>query len=230
MEKVRCLILGGGPAGYTAAIYAARANLAPVLYEGMMPGGQLTTTTVVENYPGFENGVDANTLMASMRAQAISFGADIRMGTATAADLSQRPFRIVIDGDSAGPAASLANDPTAGLAIAAPSAATGTVILAETLIIATGATAKYLGLPSEAKYRGMGDLRRILLPQEDGRRGRRWRYGLRRGAVSFRPGEESVHDRPAGCLPGLQGHAGQGVRDGEHRDSLELQHAGGAGK
>ena len=136
-ETVRCLILGGGPAGYTAAIYAARANLAPVLYEGMEPGGQLTTTTVVENFPGFENGVDANTLMASMRAQAASFGAEIRTGTATAVDLSERPFRITVDGSS--------SDPDAG-----------TVILAEALVIATGATARYLGLPSEAKYRGMG--------------------------------------------------------------------------
>ena len=136
-ETVRCLILGGGPAGYTAAIYAARANLAPVLYEGMEPGGQLTTTTMVENFPGFENGVDANTLMASMRAQAASFGAEIRTGTATAVDLSERPFRITVDGSS--------SDPDAG-----------TVILAEALVIATGATARYLGLPSEAKYRGMG--------------------------------------------------------------------------
>ena len=136
-ETVRCLILGGGPAGYTAAIYAARANLAPVLYEGMEPGGQLTTTTMVENFPGFENGVDANTLMASMRAQAASFGAEIRTGTATAVDLSERPFRVTVD--------SSASDPDAG-----------TVILAEALVIATGATARYLGLPSEAKYRGMG--------------------------------------------------------------------------
>ena len=137
METVRCLILGGGPAGYTAAIYAARANLAPVLYEGMEPGGQLTTTTVVENFPGFEGGVDANALMAAMRAQAASFGADIRTGTATAADLSKRPFRVTVDGSASDPAA-------------------GKVLLAETLIIATGATAKYLGLPSEEKYRGMG--------------------------------------------------------------------------
>ena len=120
-ETVRCLILGGGPAGYTAAIYAARANLAPVLYEGMEPGGQLTTTTMVENFPGFENGVDANTLMASMRAQAASFGAEIRTGTATAVDLSERPFRVTVDGS--------ASDPDAG-----------TVILAEALVIATGAT------------------------------------------------------------------------------------------
>ena len=130
MEKVKCLILGGGPAGFTAAIYASRANLAPVLYEGIQPGGQLTTTTVVENFPGFPGGVDANTLMDRMREQARSFGADIRPGVATAADLSARPFRITIDGE--------------------------TVLEAETLIIATGATAKYLGLPSEEKYKGSG--------------------------------------------------------------------------
>lgn len=130
MEKVKLLILGGGPAGYTAAIYASRANLNPVLYEGMEPGGQLTTTTVVENYPGFNGGVDANTLMDTMRAQAASFGADIRMGAATEVDLSKRPFRVKIDAEKE--------------------------IEAEALVIATGASARYLGLPSETKYRGMG--------------------------------------------------------------------------
>ena len=130
MEKVRCLIIGGGPAGYTAAIYAARAAISPVLYEGLEPGGQLTTTTVVENFPGFPDGVDANSLMADMRSQAVRLGADIRSGAVSAADLSQRPFKITVDGC--------------------------TEIEAETLIIATGATAKYLGLPSEQKFRGLG--------------------------------------------------------------------------
>ena len=130
MEKVKCLILGGGPAGFTAAIYASRANLSPVLYEGIQPGGQLTTTTVVENFPGFPGGVDANTLMDSMREQARSFGADIRQGTATAADLGHRPFKVVIDGEKE--------------------------LEAQTLIIATGAQARYLGLPSEEKYKGSG--------------------------------------------------------------------------
>ncbi len=130
MEKVKCLILGGGPAGFTAAIYASRANLEPVLYEGIQPGGQLTTTTLVENFPGFPGGVDAITLTDGMREQARNFGADIRQGSATKADLSQRPFRITIDDEKE--------------------------IEAETLIIATGAQAKYLGLESEKKYMGMG--------------------------------------------------------------------------
>lgn len=130
MESIKCLILGAGPAGFTTAIYASRAGIQTVLYEGMEPGGQLTTTTIVENYPGFANGVDANQLMAEMKAQAQRFGADVRRGSAVKADLSQRPFHITIDD--------------------------GTVLLAETLVIATGATAKYLGLPSETKYRGMG--------------------------------------------------------------------------
>ena len=91
MESVKCLVLGGGPAGFTAAIYASRANLSPILYEGIQPGGQLTTTTVIENFPGFPDGVDANTLMENMRQQAKNFGADIRQGTATSVDLSKIP-------------------------------------------------------------------------------------------------------------------------------------------
>ena len=130
MEKVKILIIGGGPAGFTSAIYASRASLSPVLYEGMEPGGQLTTTTVVENYPGFTEGVDANQLMNAMRAQAERLGADIRRGSVSKVDFSSRPFRIVIDN--------------------------GDEIEAEAVIIATGAAAKYLGLPSERKYRGMG--------------------------------------------------------------------------
>ena len=130
MEKIRCLIIGGGPAGYTAAIYASRANLSPVLYEGLQPGGQLTTTTDIENYPGFEKGVGGQALMDAMKTQAANLGADIRRGTVTSADLSSRPFRITVDN--------------------------GGEISAESLIIATGATAKYLGLESEARFRGMG--------------------------------------------------------------------------
>ena len=130
METVKCLIIGGGPAGYTAAIYGARADMSPVLYEGTQPGGQLTTTTDIENFPGFENGIDGTQLMNTMKAQAVRLGADFRNGTVSSADLSQRPFRITVDG--------------------------GKEILAETLIIATGATAKYLGLPSETKFKGLG--------------------------------------------------------------------------
>ena len=97
MENIRCLIIGGGPAGYTAAIYASRANLSPVLYEGLQPGGQLTTTTDIENYPGFENGISGQGLMDVMKAQAVRLGADIRSGIAVSADLSSRPFKIVLD-------------------------------------------------------------------------------------------------------------------------------------
>ena len=130
MEKIKCLIVGGGPAGYTAAVYASRADIAPVVYEGLQPGGQLTTTTDIENYPGFENGISGQQLVDTMRAQAIRLGAEVRNGAITSADLSQRPFKIVVDGDKE--------------------------IEAETLIIAPGATAKYLGLESEIKYRGLG--------------------------------------------------------------------------
>ena len=130
MGNVKCLIIGGGPAGYTAAIYAARADMAPVVYEGVQPGGQLTTTTDIENYPGFENGILGQTLMDTMRAQAVRLGADVRTGAISSVDLSERPFKVVVDGDKE--------------------------LWAETLIIATGATAKYLGLPSETKFRGLG--------------------------------------------------------------------------
>ena len=129
-ENVKVLIIGSGPAGYTAAIYTSRANLQPVLYEGIEPGGQLTTTTEVENFPGYPDGVDGNQMMADMRRQAERFGSDIRSGVITQADLSQRPFRVVVDGTKE--------------------------LRAEALIIATGASAKYLGLPSETKFRGQG--------------------------------------------------------------------------
>lgn len=130
MEKVKCLIIGGGPAGYTAAIYASRSALAPVLYEGNEPGGQLTTTTMVENFPGFPGGVDANQLMSGMREQAVKLGADIRRGVVTDVDFSEGRHIVRIDN--------------------------GTEIDADAVIIATGATAKYLGLPSEQKFRGLG--------------------------------------------------------------------------
>jgi thioredoxin reductase (NADPH) len=130
VEKVRCLIIGSGPAGYTAAIYTARANLKPVLYEGLLPGGQLTTTTEVENYPGYPDGITGPVMMEDFKKQAQRFGADIRWGIATKADLKVYPFRMTIDEKK--------------------------IILADSLIIATGATAKYLGLESEKKYMGFG--------------------------------------------------------------------------
>ncbi len=129
-EHVKLLIIGAGPAGYTAAIYGARANLSPVLYEGLQPGGQLTTTTEVENFPGYPEGIDGTALMDDLRKQAARLGADIRRGTIVKAELTAE--RKVLTTDD------------------------GTQIEAEAVIIATGAEAKYLGLPSEQKYRGSG--------------------------------------------------------------------------
>ncbi len=130
VEKVKCLIIGSGPAGYTAAIYAARANLSPVMYEGLQPGGQLTTTTEVENFPGYPEGITGPVMMEDLKKQAERFGTDIRWGMATETDLSKRPFKVTIDSKK--------------------------VVEAETLILATGATAKYLGLDDEQKYAGGG--------------------------------------------------------------------------
>lgn len=130
IERVRCLIIGSGPAGYTAAIYAGRANLAPILYEGMTPGGQLTTTTEVENFPGYPEGITGPELMEDLKKQAERFGADIRYGMVTKTDLSKAPYKVTIDDEKE--------------------------IEADTIIISTGATAKYLGLEDEKKYAGMG--------------------------------------------------------------------------
>lgn len=125
-----CVILGSGPAGYTAAIYTGRAGLRPIIYEGLQPGGQLTITTEVENFPGFPEGIDANELMDNMRKQAERFGAEIRTAAAVKADLSQSPYTLWFDDD--------------------------TTVQCETLVIATGASAKYLGLADETKYQGAG--------------------------------------------------------------------------
>lgn len=130
MEHIRCLIIGSGPAGYTAAIYAGRANLSPVVYEGIQPGGQLTTTTEVENFPGYPEGITGPELMEDLRKQAERFGADIRSAIAIKTDLRKRPYHVSFDN--------------------------GDEVTADTLIIATGATAKYLGLEDEKKYAGMG--------------------------------------------------------------------------
>ena len=130
MEKVKVLIIGSGPAGFTAAIYTSRANLSPVLYEGIEPGGQLTTTTEIENFPGYPQGITGTAMMEDLRQQALRFGADVRRGIITDIDLSQRPFKAVVDHEHE--------------------------IEAEAVIVCTGASAKYLGLESEAKFRGMG--------------------------------------------------------------------------
>ncbi|MBQ4056471.1 MAG: thioredoxin-disulfide reductase [Bacteroidaceae bacterium] len=129
-ERVKCLIIGSGPAGYTAAIYTGRANINPVLYEGIQPGGQLTITTEVENFPGYPEGISGTQLMDDLRAQAERFGVEIRNGIITKVDFSERPYKITIDDEKE--------------------------IEAETVIISTGASAKYLGLDDEKKYAGMG--------------------------------------------------------------------------
>lgn len=130
VEHVECLIIGSGPAGYTAAIYAARADMKPVLYEGLQPGGQLTITTEVENYPGFPNGVEGPAMMDMFKQQAQRLGTDIRFGLITKVDFSVRPFKVEVDESKQ--------------------------MLAETVIIATGASAKWLGLPSEEKFKSNG--------------------------------------------------------------------------
>ena len=130
VEHVRCLIVGSGPAGYTAAIYASRANLNPVEYSGLQPGGQLTQTTTVENFPGYPDGVDGNQMMMDIREQAEHFGADIRDGEIVKVDFSESPYKLTTD--------------------------SGHELTADTVIIATGASAKYLGLDDERKYNGQG--------------------------------------------------------------------------
>lgn len=129
-NRTKCLIIGSGPAGYTAAIYTSRANLSPILYSGQQPGGQLTQTTEVENFPGYPEGVTGQNLMEDLKKQALRFGTDIRSGLVTDIDVSSRPFKVTISGNE--------------------------IIEAETVIIATGASAKYLGLPDETKYAGLG--------------------------------------------------------------------------
>ncbi|MCF6364753.1 MAG: thioredoxin-disulfide reductase [Bacteroidales bacterium] len=130
VENVKCLIIGSGPAGYTAAIYAARANLKPVVIQGMEAGGQLTTTTEVDNFPGYPEGVTGPVMMEDLKAQAERFGTDVQWGEVTSVDFSKRPFKVIVDNKKP--------------------------FIAETVIIATGATAKYLGLESETKFKGAG--------------------------------------------------------------------------
>lgn len=133
IEKIKCLIIGSGPAGYTAAIYAARADMKPILYTGMEPGGQLTTTTEVDNFPGYPEGIDGPTMMVQLQQQAERFGTQVRIGMATAVEFSKETggwHKVIIDGNKE--------------------------VHAQTVIISTGATAKYLGLPSEQRLRGGG--------------------------------------------------------------------------
>lgn len=127
---IKCLIIGSGPAGYTAAIYTSRANLQPVVYEGHQPGGQLTTTSEIENFPGYPDGVNGTLMMEHLRQQAIRFGADVRSGRVTSVNFSERPFKVEIDGKEE--------------------------VQAETVIICTGANPRYLGLDDEKKYQGLG--------------------------------------------------------------------------
>lgn len=129
-EKVHCLIIGSGPAGYTAAVYAARANMKPVLYQGIQPGGQLTITTEVENYPGYPDGIQGPEMMVDFEKQAKRMGADIRYGLVTKTDFSQTPFKVWVDDEQ--------------------------LIEADAIIIATGASAKWLGIPSETRLNGYG--------------------------------------------------------------------------
>jgi thioredoxin reductase (NADPH) len=129
-EHIECLIIGSGPAGYTAAIYAARADMKPVMYQGIQPGGQLTTTTEVENFPGYPSGITGPEMMEDLKNQAERFGTDVRWGMVTSVDVSARPFKVKADD--------------------------GKEIVAETIIVSTGATAKYLGLESEEKFKGGG--------------------------------------------------------------------------
>ncbi len=129
IEKIECLIIGSGPAGYTAAIYAARADMHPVVIQGLQPGGQLTTTTDVDNYPGYKDGITGPEMMEDFKAQAERFGTDTRWGMVTKVDFSERPFKVEIDKK--------------------------TNVLAETVIIATGASAKWLGMEDEKRLSGL---------------------------------------------------------------------------
>ncbi|MCD4682309.1 MAG: thioredoxin-disulfide reductase [Bacteroidales bacterium] len=130
VEKTQCLIIGSGPAGYTAAIYAARADLKPMMYQGLQPGGQLTTTTEIDNFPGYPDGAQGPEMMEDFKKQAERFETDVRWGMITEIDLSKRPFTAKADD--------------------------GKTIIADTVIIATGATARWLGMPSESEYNGYG--------------------------------------------------------------------------
>ena len=190
MEKIKTLIIGSGPAGYTAAIYAGRANLQPVLYSGMQPGGQLTITTEVENFPGYPNGVDGTQMMMDMKEQAARFGAEMRDGSIVKADFSSRPFHLTDERDNE--------------------------IEAETVIIATGASAKYLGLADEEKYRGQGV---SACATCDG-------FFYRKRTVAIRTCQEGLHDCAQALSPCFRNHAAACKEQGKHRDPVRNQYAG----
>ncbi len=172
--RTKCLIIGSGPAGYTAGIYTSRANLEPIMVEGSQPGGQLITTTEIENFPGYIEGVAGPKLMEDLRAQAVRYGLNIVSGEVTEVDFSQRPFKAVVSGSAM-------------------------TIYADTVIISTGATARYLGLPDEGEISrhgrfGLCYMRRFLLPQPP-RGCCRWRrHSLRRSPLPRQPCIEGIHD------------------------------------
>ncbi len=199
VEKVKCLIIGSGPAGYTAAIYAARANLKPVLFTGLQEGGQLTTTTEVENYPGYPDGITGPVMMEDFKKQALRFGTDIRFGIATDVDFAGKTRRVIIDGNK--------------------------LIDADAIIIATGATARYLGLAAEQKYAGMGV---SACATCDG-------FFYKKKDVAVVGGGDTAAEEAtylAGlcnkgisycqekCSQGIKGHAGQGHEHIQYRDSV----------
>ena len=185
-ERIQLLIIGSGPAGYTAAIYACRANLKAVVYEGIQPGGQLTTTTEIENFPGYPNGVQGQQMMDDFRAQAERFGADVRFGIVTKVDFSERPFKVQIDDEK--------------------------WVEADAVIIATGATARYLGLESEEKFRGQGV---SACATCDG-----FFYRGKDVAVVGGGVPQGLHDRAPQRVPCLKGHAGEGVQYTQYRSAL----------
>ena len=201
-EHVKCLIIGSGPAGYTAAIYTSRANIAPVLYEGLQPGGQLTITTEVENFPGYPEGVTGPVLMDDLRKQAERFGADIRNGIVTKADLSQAPYKFIIDEEKE--------------------------ITADTVIISTGATAKYLGLEDEKKYAGMGVsacatcdgffYRKKTVSRSGWRRHR-----LRRSHLPRRTGQQGLSGGTQAFPARFEDHAGTRTESPQHHRSVRTQ-------
>ena len=199
MDRTKCLIIGSGPAGYTAAIYASRANLSPILYEGMQPGGQLTTTTLVENFPGYTDGVDPFTMMDDMKRQAQRFGATIRSGMVTKVDFSCSPKKVWVDNE--------------------------TLIEADTVIIATGASAKYLGLQSEKDYAGKGV---SACATCDGFFYRKKTVavvgGMRRSVVSRIAMQEGLSHCAQTISARFTNNAEQGLQHSEHRSPFRAQH------